>query len=369
MNFKKNVFEELCSLKELHKTTKNTEDEGNCALMSMQVNNLNAQLKFFMAECVEKNKIIAYLTTSLNENKVELKTKRNEKTKSIEPEWKLVNKKHTTNTSKAIFNHNPIIVSNRFNNLDFNNKTNECVDSQESFLFDTNNDTPAEDYDNAIPFTNRTIKTNRRPQVTFNENYIQNSIQPKVIPGKNTYANSVKRNKFKTNKVCVIGDSIIKRIRRMEFNANINNATAYLKTFPGANIKQLHHYIEPSLIDDCPDAVILHIGTNDLKHAKNQNENPKEIAMRIIDIGNKCIAHGVQKVFISEILQRSNASLNKIIHEINNILQDLCTTNNFLFIAHTNISMDHLYDEVHLNNDGMNILANNFINILNENLL
>ena len=99
---------------------------------------------------------------------------------------------------------------------------------------------------------------------------------------------------------------------------------------------------------------------------QNNNQNPEDIAMRIMDIGNKCVAYGVKKVFISAILQRSNESLNKIIDNINFILQDLCANNDFIFLNHLNISMDHLYDDVNLNNDGMCLLANNFIYNLNE---
>ena len=351
IDFKKTIFADICEMKE-RVADINRKDLSSTKL----IDNLNDQTKFLKKECSEKNKFIESLTS-----KIQSLTRHVEPilpSEHIESSWQVITQKIPIKSAK-MYRPPEVSTSNRFQSLKFPGRCNEYNTSCE--LVDS-------DINHIRNTSHRPSIINKRPNIAITENYLKNSIpswQKKTIPGKNTYANTVK----KTKKVCLIGDSIIKRIRRKELNGQIHNATAYIKTFPGANIKHLHHYIEPTLIDDCPDAIILHIGTNDLKRAKNENQNPKEIAMKIIDIGNKCIARGVKQVFISEILQRSNVSLNNLVHEINEILYKLCITNNFFFIAHTNISMQHLYDEVHLNDDGMNVLSNNFINIINENLL
>jgi hypothetical protein len=37
-----------------------------------------------------------------------------------------------------------------------------------------------------------------------------------------------------------------------------------VKTFPGAGIKQVNHYVKPTLLTT-PNKLILHVGTNDLQ--------------------------------------------------------------------------------------------------------
>ena len=60
-----------------------------------------------------------------------------------------------------------------------------------------------------------------------------------------------------------------------------NLEMAYFRSFSGETSKQLDHYIIPSLVDDKPDAVIIHVGTNDILY----NESYEDIARNIIKIG------------------------------------------------------------------------------------
>ena len=41
-------------------------------------------------------------------------------------------------------------------------------------------------------------------------------------------------------KICIIGDSYIKHLRKDIFNGSINNGNAHLKFFNGTNIRQLN---------------------------------------------------------------------------------------------------------------------------------
>lgn len=50
-----------------------------------------------------------------------------------------------------------------------------------------------------------------------------------------------------------------------------------MKGFSGANIKHLDHFITPIVIEDWPDVVIIHIGSNDIKHNTAEQTDVKDI--------------------------------------------------------------------------------------------
>ena len=65
-------------------------------------------------------------------------------------------------------------------------------------------------------------------------------------------------------KICVVVDSHIKRIKQNDFNKELHHGKAFFRSFSGANVNQLRHYAIPSFNDDRPDAIIIHVGTNDI---------------------------------------------------------------------------------------------------------
>ena len=99
----------------------------------------------------------------------------------------------------------------------------------------------------------------RRPDICITENYIRNFTLV-TIPGNSNYASISKSG----CKILVVGDSHVKRIRRIDFNKELRHGEPYVRSFSGATSKQLDHYIIPSLVDDKPDAFIIHVGTNDI---------------------------------------------------------------------------------------------------------
>ena len=139
--------------------------------------------------------------------------------------------------------------------------------------------------------------------------------------------------------------------------------------FSGASIKQLDYYIVPMLVDETPQAVVIHIGSNDIADSKIKQINLDDLAQRIIDIGLKCRSYGVHNIAISSILVRSSICLNQIILKVNNILKVLCTTNGLNFICNDEIGREMVWkDDLHLTNDGTAMLTDNFTKYLNINL-
>ena len=154
------------------------------------------------------------------------------------------------------------------------------------------------------------------------------------------------------------------RIRMPEFNRCMSNnlklnATARKKFFPGAIAKEIGHYILPTLEEQCPDALLIHAGTNNFS---KKDFNAKTVADQIIDIARSATERGVNDVFISAIIIRKEFRLQRRANEVNAILQSLASENGYIFIDNSAITLEHVCDDgVHLLESGLTILANNFL--------
>ena len=162
---------------------------------------------------------------------------------------------------------------------------------------------------------------------------------------------------------------MIKRIKTREFNNYLNSCHAKFKSFPGATIKELHHYVIPTLENDTPDVILIHGGCNDVKPMPGHKElSYQEIAEEILNMGLTCREKGVNNVVISGLICRKNKILSKKIWSINNILRVKCQELGFYFVNNQNITERNLWkDGLHLNHTGTIILANNFLNVFNSN--
>ncbi|CAB4016736.1 Scavenger receptor cysteine-rich type 1 M130 [Paramuricea clavata] len=80
--------------------------------------------------------------------------------------------------------------------------------------------------------------------------------------------------------VAILGDSMIKFINPSKLRKSLKR-NVMVKTFPGANVDDMQHYAKPT-VEKNPKSVILHVGTNDLKHS-----TPKEIAVSISSLGKQ----------------------------------------------------------------------------------
>ena len=130
-------------------------------------------------------------------------------------------------------------------------------------------------------------------QICVTENYIKSST-PDTIPGNIIYASISKNGR----KILVVGDSHVKRIRRIDFNKEHITGKAYFRSFSCATRRQQDYYIKSSLLDDKPDPVSIHVGTNNIIY----NVSYEDITGNIIKIGSNCKSHGFKDVFILSIL-------------------------------------------------------------------
>ena len=121
-------------------------------------------------------------------------------------------------------------------------------------------------------------------------------------------------------------------------------------------------YVPAILKDDLPDTVIIWAGSNNITKKK---QPINDIAKEIINIAKSCRKGGVKSVLISFLTCRPY--FQKDIEEINKILNYYASIYNYVFIDNTCISKEHLWkDGLHLNKEGISLLANNYLTFLNR---
>ena len=82
---------------------------------------------------------------------------------------------------------------------------------------------------------------------------------------------------------------------------------------------------------------------------------------------HQCKDNGVKEIILSSAVATGRVNSDVIIH-FNESLKNLCRANRFCFVTNDNISEENLYkDRLHLLEAGKRILANTFINGINNN--
>ena len=161
--------------------------------------------------------------------------------------------------------------------------------------------------------------------------------------------------KIKKKAVVILRDSIVKNVNGWQLSKSLTNEKVSVKSFPGATTKQMSIYLKPTL-EEKPDTIILHMGTNDLR----SEDEPDKIANDIVDAAVACKQTGCE-VIISALLPRGDKFSDKA-KEVNDNLKELCLSKNISLIEHRNFhSRYHLNNsKLHPNRKGSGILASNF---------
>ena len=87
-----------------------------------------------------------------------------------------------------------------------------------------------------------------------------------------------------------LATAILVELAKKNLKRNVDRANAYFKCFSRANTKQLDKYVVPTLTDESPDSVIIHIGSNDITKSNYDNVSVEDLAKKIVNIGVKCKA-------------------------------------------------------------------------------
>ena len=289
-NFLEHEIQCAKSFDTLHELTKVIQDLKE--YVAYEVNKLRKVTSQDLVDQLrEENK---FLKNELKEYKVLVKdilehnTRRNQSSETVynKNEWKNVSSgpsRFVTRDRKS----SEIILSNKYNDL-----INETT-------FHNHNDN--NENNNNIDFSIRrpsvSVKPNKQTVINKRPNPVINQ-----HPEREQYFKKEPiKNLSSRKKIRILADSIPNGIRVREFNKFISDGYARFKCFPGASVSHLNYYSNPTLEDDSPDLVVIHAGINNLLSADLNNASDVEIAEELIKVGQKCVDHGVQKVFISSI--------------------------------------------------------------------
>ena len=204
--------------------------------------------------------------------------------------------------------------------------------------------------------------TAAKPRTTNDNN--RSSPNKKVTLQNNSQVESRIQEPFEDRKkpvITVVGDSIVRGIRKQEINRIVHKYNSFVKKFPGATTEDTESYIIPTLNRN-PDVLIIHCGTNDLR-----KEDPGKIATKITRVA----LQATRKVAVSSILARGDSDLlERKRVQVNMMLQKSLADNEIDLIEHEVFDTDWRYllydDGIHLNDDGTNVLGNDLGNYTNS---
>ena len=133
-----------------------------------------------------------------------------------------------------------------------------------------------------------------------------------------------------------------------------------VKAFPGATVSDMRSYIKPT-IDKSPDQILLHIGTNDLKHCE-----PSTVADNIVDLVSEIEANCNAEIILSELMTRRD-SFNSDVKTVNKRLNQFCRQHQWKFVRHNNITANELNrGGLHLNREGYQLLYENILDSISH---
>ena len=136
-----------------------------------------------------------------------------------------------------------------------------------------------------------------------------------------------------------------------------------VKSFSGATLADMNDFVKP-LTRRKPDKLIMHVGTNDLKHSP-----PRHIAESIVNLVTNINDESPEtKVGISTLLIRNDDNnISVKVNQVNSILKDICNQRKIPLLVNTNITSTHLNSKgLHLNRQGSATLQRNFKDFAND---
>ena len=122
-------------------------------------------------------------------------------------------------------------------------------------------------------------------------------------------------------KILIVGDSNLKKIKGNKLNNSFSKVKCITKSFSGAKIQDLKHYVTPQLEIEKPDVAVIHIRSNNMSY---NNLDASILAENILKIGKKYIDYGVEAVVISSVFVKESIRLSSLIIKIDD---ELSTTN------------------------------------------
>ena len=139
-----------------------------------------------------------------------------------------------------------------------------------------------------------------------------------------------------------------------------HNRLVKVKRWSGGDMKDMADIIKPAMRKN-PTDIIIHAGSNNLSKEGNIMKDVKNLHKFVKENGPDI------KLTFSNIMVRRDIKVDQRREEFNKNLKNYCDQNNLGYIDNTNIGEEHLgRGKLHMSKRGTSILANNFINYMNQ---
>ena len=266
----KNIEENAEKTLYVKRESKVDENVEKQTILEKKVQNLSKENKHLRTEVESYKKVIQLLTTVKS---------------NVTNSWQYVSRRNASTNNKNVLSKITTTPLNNFYEplIDFQLDGNEYDENEGNIaLSKVNSITPKQ-------------SVRKRPNVCTTEMSIQNQQEiprKQVVPGVRSYASVAEYGK----KVFVI-DSHLKRINRRKFNNSFKNCKSFMKSFPGAKVEELQHYVTRHLETQKPDISIIHVGGNSINYKNLKDINVDEISENIANVGKKCASFNSTVLF------------------------------------------------------------------------
>ena len=290
------VTEETENLKndETNESTKSLESFINEEFYSVIINRIKLEVNVAVEKALEANSLPAVHDAKIYEES-EVKLKDNKQKTLIE------------NLNKQIeFLQNELVNKNEIIKTLINEKSvPNC-----SQTVNTN-----------VPTKAKNLESNPTIELTSN------------VTDENIFNSVSEKRKKKSRSITILGDSILKDVKSYKIRNGLTpNDRVYVKSFPGATIRDMHEYAIPSMRHN-PNLIAIHVGTNDLRSINS----PNDIAEEIIELGMK-LKSDENDIMISGIVARKDDKLlEDKRRKVNELLKIKTSELGFGFIEHNEI--------------------------------
>ena len=114
-------------------------------------------------------------------------------------------------------------------------------------------------------------------------------------------------------------------------------------SFPGATSKEILHYLDVHLTNSSADAVILHVGVNDLFQDNSQSKI-KILGKNLKSMVEKCHTYGIKNEFISGLLYTTRIGL-PVLEKTHGMIVHLCKILGICYEDNQNIRSKDLWKD------------------------
>ena len=184
-----------------------------------------------------------------------------------------------------------------------------------------------------IQSNNINSQETRRPQVVVNEFLErQHTFQrQKIVPSEWPYSEATNSRVYNNNNIIVFSDSIASFTRniRSNFKNELKESRARFKYFSGSTPNDLLFYIGPTPWRGQFDTAIIHIGIND---SLSNIAGTYVLLQNILNIAARCKMYGINKIFVSNVLNTDKFS-SDLIAKLNLDISNICKITYFILLV------------------------------------